>query len=82
MSLITRYELSPTKLIPLKVHLGADIAAGFLLAASPWLLGFAEVIWWPHLPSRMVPLLEQVGQADTDDGLEADQGNESKPASN
>lgn len=57
MSLITRYELSAAKLIPLKVHLGTDIAAGILLAASPWLFGFAELIWWPHL---LVGLMEIV----------------------
>jgi hypothetical protein len=26
-----------------------DVAAGLFLAASPWLLGFAEVVFWPHL---------------------------------
>ena len=49
MSLITRYELSVAKVIPLPVHLGVDIVAGLLLAVSPWLFGFADVIWWPHL---------------------------------
>ncbi|SFG25849.1 hypothetical protein SAMN04488020_101676 [Palleronia marisminoris] len=55
MSLITRYELSVAKVIPLKVHLGVDIASGILLAASPWLFGFADLIWWPHL---LVGLME------------------------
>ena len=55
MSLLTRYELSVAKLIPLRVHLGADMATGVLLAASPWLFGFASVIWWPHL---LVGLME------------------------
>lgn len=49
MSLITRYELSIAKIIPLKMHLGVDAASGALLAISPWLFGFANVIWWPHL---------------------------------
>lgn len=49
MSLITRYELSAAKLIPLPVHLAVDFAAGLLLAASPWLFGFADRIWWPHV---------------------------------
>ncbi len=49
MSLVTRYELSIAKIIPLRAHLGVDLAAGILLAVSPWLFGFAEVIWWPHL---------------------------------
>lgn len=49
MSLITRYELSLAKLIPLDVHLAVDMASGLLLAVSPWLFGFAGIIWWPHL---------------------------------
>lgn len=57
MSLLTNYELSAAKVIPLKVHLGVDIIGGLLLAASPWLFGFASVIWWPHL---LVGLMEVV----------------------
>lgn len=49
MSLITNYELSVVKVVPLPTHLVLDIAAGVLLAASPWLFGFADRIWWPHL---------------------------------
>lgn len=30
-------------------HLGLDIAGGVLLAASPWLFGFASLVFWPHL---------------------------------
>ena len=62
MSLLTRYELSVAKLIPLKAHLGVDIATGLLLAVSPWLFGFAELIWWPHL---LVGLMEIVVAAMT-----------------
>ena len=57
MSLLTNYELSAAKVIPLKVHLGVDVAGGILLAVSPWLFGFADVIWWPHL---LVGLMEIV----------------------
>ena len=57
MSLITDYELSVAKMIPLGVHLGVDIAGGVLLAISPWLFGFADLIWWPHL---LVGLMEIV----------------------
>jgi hypothetical protein len=57
MSLLTRYELSLAKLIPLNVHLGVDVASGVLLAVSPWLFGFADLIWWPHL---LVGLIEIV----------------------
>ncbi|MHC2017773.1 SPW repeat domain-containing protein [Methylobacterium sp. CM6247] len=49
MSLMTDYELSITKVIPMSVHLGVDIASGLLLAISPWLFGFADRVSWPHL---------------------------------
>jgi hypothetical protein len=62
MSLITRYELSLAKIIPLPVHLGVDFAGGLLLAVSPWLFGFADVIWWPHL---LIGLMEIVVAAIT-----------------
>ena len=48
-SLLTRYELSVVKAIPYPVHLGIDALAGLLLLASPWLFGFADRIWWPHV---------------------------------
>jgi hypothetical protein len=54
-SLMTRYELGIMKLIPFKVHLAIDAAAGVLLAASPWLFGFADYVFMPHL---IVGLLE------------------------
>ncbi len=57
MSLITRYELSAAKIIPLGVHLTVDFVGGLLLAVSPWLFGFAEIIWWPHL---LIGLMEIV----------------------
>ncbi len=49
MSLITDYELSLTRIIPMPVHLGMDVAGGLLLLASPWLFGFADQVRWPHV---------------------------------
>ncbi|MFN3663401.1 hypothetical protein [Yoonia sp.] len=57
MSLMTSYELSLAKVIPLNVHLGVDVVSGIFLAVSPWLLGYAHVIWWPHV---LVGILEVV----------------------
>lgn len=48
-SLMTRYELSAVKAIPYRTHLMIDAVAGLFLIASPWLLGYADVIWWPHV---------------------------------
>lgn len=48
-SLLTSYELGLVKLIPFNIHLMLDIASGIFLAASPWLLGFSEIVYLPHL---------------------------------
>lgn len=49
VSLITDYEFSIAKLVPMRTHLALDVLSGATLAASPWLFGFAEWIFWPHL---------------------------------
>jgi hypothetical protein len=48
-SLITDYELGLAGIIPMTVHLGLDAVAGVFLAASPWLFGFSDDVWAPHL---------------------------------
>lgn len=48
-ALMTDYEYGAVSLISMRTHLGIDIAAGILLAASPWLFGFYELVWIPHL---------------------------------
>lgn len=48
-SLLTDYEWSVKRVIPMKTHLMMDLASGVLLAASPWLFGFAKKVWVPHL---------------------------------
>ncbi len=45
-SLVTDYELSLAKIIPMRIHLGLDIVSGGFLAISPWLFGFADENWW------------------------------------
>jgi hypothetical protein len=37
------------RVIPVPVHLGIDVLGGLLLAASPWLFGFNDRVWGPHL---------------------------------
>lgn len=48
-SLLTDYELGAMRAIPMPVHLGLDAASGVLLATSPWLFGFADRVYLPHL---------------------------------
>ena len=48
-SLMTQYELSIAKIIPMPTHLMLDMGVGAVLAASPWLFGFSEQVYLPHL---------------------------------
>lgn len=48
-SALTAYELGLVPVIPMTAHLGLDLASGLLLAASPWLLGFADATWGWHV---------------------------------
>ena len=48
-SLMTDYELGAVRVLPMGTHLMLDLMSGILLAASPWLFGFADYVWMPHL---------------------------------
>jgi hypothetical protein len=48
-SVLTAYELGVVPLIPMRVHLALDFTSGLFLASSPWLFGFADRIFLPHL---------------------------------
>jgi hypothetical protein len=48
-SLFTDYELGMVHSIPMSTHLTLDLLGGVLLAVSPWLFGFSDRVWEPHL---------------------------------
>ena len=48
-SLMTDYELGASKMISMRTHLTIDLVSGIFLAASPWIFGFDEYVWAPHL---------------------------------
>lgn len=48
-ALVTRYELGLLRLLPFRGHLGLDLVHAAILTSSPWVLGFAERVWAPHL---------------------------------
>jgi hypothetical protein len=48
-SLFTDYEFGAVKRISMRMHLSFDLFSGIFLAASPWLLGFYEYVYLPHL---------------------------------
>lgn len=49
LSLMTNYEMSILKIIPMKGHLSIDLIFGISLALSPWIFGFAKLVYLPHL---------------------------------
>lgn len=48
-SLFTDYEYSISRNIAMRSHLWIDGFAGGFLAASPWIFGFADFVFLPHL---------------------------------
>ena len=73
--LITRgYGFALARIIPLKTHMTMDFLAGVLLAASPWLFGFADEEpsdWVPHLVVGLaLVVVSLVTRTDEDDRAE------------
>ncbi|HEX8332472.1 MAG TPA: SPW repeat protein [Segetibacter sp.] len=48
-SLLTNYEMGAVRTISMSTHLTLDLLSGILLAASPWIFGFADTVYLPHL---------------------------------
>jgi hypothetical protein len=61
-SAFTDYELGLVKKLQMPAHLLLDALGGLLLAASPWMFGFDERVWMPHV---VVGLIEVVTAAIT-----------------
>ena len=48
-SVMTDYELGLTRTLTMPTHLTLDLVSGILLAVSPWIFGFADYVYLPHL---------------------------------
>lgn len=48
-SLLTDYRFGVFAVFSMPSHLLFDLLTGLFLSTSPWLFGFAEVIWLPHV---------------------------------
>jgi hypothetical protein len=48
-SVMTDYEMGITRSLSMRTHLTMDLLSGILLAASPWIFGFADYIYGPHV---------------------------------
>jgi hypothetical protein len=55
-SFFTNYELGVIKIIPINIHLMLDSLSGIFLAVSPWLLGFSDKVFLPHLLFGLVEI--------------------------
>jgi hypothetical protein len=49
LALMTAYEYGLVGLVSMPGHLVVDFIVGAMLAASPWLFGFASDVWVPHV---------------------------------
>ena len=56
-SLFTSYELGVFNLFSMRSHLTIDLLSGLFLAASPWIFGFAEYVYMPHLVLGIVEVM-------------------------
>jgi len=56
-SLFTDYELGAVRWIGVPWHLLLDALSGVALAASPWVLGFDEKVWIPHVAAGALEVL-------------------------
>ncbi len=55
-ALFTNYELGVVRRISMPAHLLLDAGGGFILAISPWLFGFAEFVWIPHVVIGLIEI--------------------------
>jgi hypothetical protein len=55
-SLLTDYEFGVMRAIPMPIHLLLDIAGGAFLAVSPWLFGFSDDVWIPHVVVGLIDI--------------------------
>lgn len=60
MSLMTNYEAGVAKMVPMRMHLSADVLLGIFLAASPWLFNFSGETYTFHLLMGVVAILAGV----------------------
>lgn len=48
-TIFTDFEVGLVRKIPMQTHLMMDFGLGVVLALSPWMFGFADQVYTPHL---------------------------------
>lgn len=56
-TIFTDFEMGLVKKIPMQTHLMLDFGLGVILAISPWLFGFADHVYSPHLIFGVISML-------------------------
>ncbi len=56
-SVMTDYEGGLLRVFSMRTHVVLDMLTGLFLAASPWLFGFDEVVYKPHLILGLIQFL-------------------------
>lgn len=59
-SLMTEYELGIARTISMKTHLLIDFINGAILSISPWMFGFADYVYGPHLILGVISMFVSV----------------------
>jgi hypothetical protein len=57
---MTNYEGGIVRIVPMSLHLNMDILLGLVLAASPWLFGFKDEVYLPHLIMGVLAILSGI----------------------
>lgn len=73
-SLVTNYELGFVHKISMPTHLGLDLTGGVVLAISPWLFGFADFVYLPHLILGLAEIGASLMTETSPKGYKADPG--------
>jgi SPW repeat len=55
-SFLTKYELGAVRVIPFRAHLVIDFMSGLFLALSPWIFGFSDRVYLPHVVAGLMEL--------------------------
>ena len=56
-TVFTDFEVGLVRRIPMKTHLIVDFGLGVMLALSPWVFGFADLVYLPHLIGGIFAIL-------------------------
>jgi hypothetical protein len=55
--LFANNELGMVRFIPEYVHRLIDVVTGILLCIAPWLLGYHDIVIWPHVLTGLVYIM-------------------------